>query len=121
MGLMIFVLILTLLVLAVVVPGVRVARRPLEPWTRVLAVVMVLLALTLLVFLFVEDDYTADGRSNWTAYDVEYPTIPTVVGLVLGAAWLVRHAGSRAAALAAPLLALGSGFAAFVCFLFTTN
>ncbi|MDP9183148.1 MAG: hypothetical protein M3P04_10290 [Actinomycetota bacterium] len=120
-GIVIFVLILLLLVMALVLPAVRVARRPLQPLTRALAALMVFMALTLLVFLFIEDDYTSDGRSNWTVYDVEYPAIPTIVGLVAGASWLVRREGTRAVALAAPLLAMGSGFAAFVCFLFTTN
>ena len=121
MGLVIFVLILVLTTLALVLPAVRVARRPLRPWTRTLAVVMGLMALTLLVFLFSEDDYTSDGRSNWTVYDVEYPAVPTIAGLVAGAVWLVRREESRAVALAAPLLALGSSFASFVCFLFATN
>jgi len=118
---LILLLIPVLLVLGLVLPAVRVARLPLRPWTRLLALLMAVLAVGLALFLFAEDDYTRDGRSNWTVYDVEYPTVPTVVALVAGAAWLVRREGTRAVELAAPLLALGSGFAAFVCFLFTTN
>lgn len=93
-GIEIFVLILLLLILALVVPAVHLAG-----WRL----------------------FTADGRSNWTVYDVEYPTVPTVIGLVAGAAWLVRREGTQAVAFAAPLLAIGSSFAAFMCFLFTTN
>ena len=121
MGIVIFVLILLLLAMALVVPVACVARLPLQPWTRVLAALMAVMALTLLVFLFAEDSYTSDGRTNWTAYDVEYPALPTIIALVAGAWWLVRREGTRAVALVAPLLAVGSGFAAFVCFLFTTN
>ena len=121
MQLVLFAFIVSLLILALVLPAVRVAQWRLQPWIRTLAGLMALLALTLLVFLFAEDDYTADGRSNWTVYDVEYPAVPTIVGLVAGAWWLVRRGDTRAVALAAPLLAVGSSFAALVCVLFTTN
>ena len=121
LGIAIYPLILVLMTLALVLTAVRVARRRLQPWTRTLAVVMGLMAITLLVFLFSEDSYTLDGRSNWTVYDVEYPAVPTIAGLVTGALWLVRREETRAVALAAPLLALGASFAAYVCVAFTAN
>lgn len=120
-GLTIFVTICTLLLFGLALPVVRVARRSLAPWTRTLAAVLVLLSVTLLLFLFAEDGYRQDGTRNYEAYDVEYPVLPTVVLAGVAAWWLVRREGSRAVALAAPLIAIGSAAAAGLCFLFTTN
>lgn len=121
MGLVIFALTVLLLVVGVAAPSARVTRGPVTPWTRALAALLLLLAVVLVAFLFAEDDYTRDGRSNWQVYDVEYPAIPTIVGSVAAAVWLLRREGTRAVALAAPLLGTGAGFAAYVCFIFTTN
>lgn len=110
-----------LLVLALVLPGLRLARRPLELWTRGLAALLGMLAVVLVVFLFSEDDYRRDGRSNWSVYHVEYVAVPTVIGALAAAVWLRRKEGTAAAALVSPLLALGFSAAAYGCLVLTVN
>lgn len=116
----IFAFVPVLLVLALVLPAVRLAHRPLEPWTRGLAAILGLLAAVLVVFLVSEDDY-APGRSNWSAYHVEYAAVPTVVGALGAALWLRRKEGSDVIAFASPLIALCFSAAAYVCLVLTVN
>ncbi len=120
-GLAIFLAICVLLGHALVIPSLAVSGRSITGWTRSLAAVLVLLSVTLLLFLFVEDSYRQDGTKNYEAYDLEYPVIPTVVLAGLATTWLIRKEGARAVTLASPLIAIGAAFAAAVCFLFTTN
>lgn len=89
--------------------------------TQVLAGLMGLTAIAVGVFLFSDDDYTDDGRSNWSAYDVEYVALPTIAGLLGAGVWLQRRAGSREANVASPVLGLALSFLSLVCLVFTNN
>jgi hypothetical protein len=121
MKLVILLLVMALLSLSLIVPIALLLGTRSQLWTRTVAVAMGLLATSLVVFLFVEDDYTRDGRSNATVYDVEYPAVPSVLLMLAGATWLMSNEKSKSAVVVAPMLALGSGVAAFVCLMFTAN
>lgn len=114
-------LVLVLLAFAVILPAVGLRRAGLAPWTRTLAALLASLAVLLLVFAFSEDDYRQDGRTNWEVYPIEYALVPTVVGLALGAVWLIRSETSRLTVVAAPLLAMAGAFGTFMSVLLTAN
>lgn len=118
---LLFLALVSLLLLALVVPSVRVARRSTSGWVLAQVAVMGATAVALVVFLFQDDDYRRDGTSNVEAYDVEYPAVPTLALLLLGAWWLGSRPATRGAALAAPLLAVTAAFGVGLSFLFTTN
>ncbi len=120
-GLALVGLILVLLLLALVAAAVAVAGRPAQPVTRTLAAVLVALGGTLPLFLFAEDDYRNDGTRNVQAYDLNHPALPTVSLAGPAAAWWIRRDGSRAAAVAAPLIAIAPAFGTAASFVCTTN
>lgn len=112
---------LALLLLALVIPGLVVAARPLGRWSRATAAALGLQALLLLAFLPLDDSYRRDGTSNWSAYDIELAAVPGALAMLGAAVWLLRRPTSRAAGAFGPVAALLGSAVTIVSLLLTAN
>ena len=121
MDLPIYLLALMMTTLALAHPAVVIAKRNPTGVTRIQSALMGLEAIALSVFLFSDDDYARDGRSNWSAYPVEYAAVPTIAALVATAVWLQRRANSREARMASPIFGLTLSLASLICLVLTNN